>query len=211
MIEALWQAEGVQSSFLVTFDFSSLVALELLSRQQERLENGEPLRTKIEGVLFANGGLFADAHSHPRWTTPTLNSPIGGLVTWAGQRTRLFAGPLMKSLYSKEYDVGSNELDEMYDAISRGAGFRPEHQAHYARRWDLRRLYLALRESVSFHVVGSEGDIFQPNQVVKARERLEEHGLDVRMLPGGHLTTAEQPRALAHLIDDVTAGAATPR
>lgn len=67
-----------------------------------------------------------------------------------------------------------------------------------------------MQESVSFHVVGSEGDIFEPNQVVKARERLQQHGLDIRMLPGGHLTTAEQPRALAQLIDDVTAGAAPP-
>ena len=126
----------------------------------------------------------------------------------------------MKSLYSKQYGVGSDELDEIYDAISRrdgfrflsrGAGFRPQHQAHYAQRWDLRRLYLALRDSVAFHVVGSEGDTFEPNQVVKARERLEQHGLDIRMLPGGHLTTAEEPRALAQIIDDVTTPANRPQ
>jgi surfactin synthase thioesterase subunit len=60
-----------------------------------------------------------------------------------------------------------------------------------------------LQESVSFHIVGSEGDIFEPNQVVKARERLGDHGLDIRMLPGGHMTTSEQPEQLARIIEEV--------
>ncbi len=122
------------------------------------------------------------------------------------------ADPLLKSLYSKEYRVTSEELDEVYEAISRrngfrflsrGAGFRAEHQAQYAARWDLRRLFLALRESVAFHVVGSEGDVFEPNQIVQARERLGDYGLDVHMVPGGHLTTSEQPEQLARIIEEV--------
>ena len=77
LVEASWKAERIRTTFVVTFDFSSLVALELLSRQQERLDSGANHDTRIEGVLFINGGLFADAHSHPWWTTPTLNSPLG--------------------------------------------------------------------------------------------------------------------------------------
>ena len=205
-------SRGVQSTFLVTFDYSSLVALELLSRQEERHERGSHDGVHIEGVLFVNGGLFADAHSHPWWTTPTLDTPLGGLITWGGQRFRFMANPLLKSMFSKEYDVSSEELDVMYGAInrrdgfrflSRGAGFRAEHQTHYAERWDLRRLFLALGDSVSFHVVGSEGDIFEPNQVVKARERLGDLGLDIRMLPGGHLTTSEAPEQLTRIIEEV--------
>ena len=64
-------------------------------------------------------------------------------------------------------------------------------------------LYLALRDSVSFHIVGSEGDIFEPNQVVKARARLGDHGLDIRMLPGGHMITSEQPERFARIIEEV--------
>ena len=56
---------------------------------------------------------------------------------------------------------------------------------------------------MSFHVVGSEGDQFEPNQVVKARERLGERGLDIRMLPGGHLVTSEQPKLLAKIIREL--------
>ncbi len=115
-------------------------------------------------------------------------------------------------MFSKEYRLTSAEFNEIYDAISRrngfsfvsrAAGFVAEHRAKYSERWDLRRLYLALQGSVSFHVVGSEGDIFEPNQVVKARERLGVYGLDIRMLPGGHMITSEQPEQLARIIEQV--------
>ena len=64
LVEALWEAEGIRSTFVVTFDYSSLVVLELLSRQQERLDRGADLSYKIEGVLLINGGLFAGIQ-HP--------------------------------------------------------------------------------------------------------------------------------------------------
>jgi pimeloyl-ACP methyl ester carboxylesterase len=212
LVEALWEAEGIQSTFVVTFDYSSLVVLELLSRQEERLNQGIDSCTKIKGVLMANGGYFADAHSHPLMTTPALRSPLGGIVTWFGQRSPFMSRQLLKSMFSKEYRLTTTEFNEIYDAISRrngfsfvsrAAGFVAEHRAEYGERWDLRRLYLALRESVSFHIVGSEGDIFEPNQVVKARERLGDQGLDIRMLPGGHMITSEQPDQFARIIEEV--------
>ena len=119
---------------------------------------------------------------------------------------------ILKSMFSKEYHVTPGELNEIAEAISRrngarflsrGAGFRHEHQTKYAERWDLRRLFLALGESVSFHVVGSEGDVFEPNQIVKSRESLGDQGLDIRMVPGGHMTTSEQPEQLARIIQEV--------
>ena len=161
---------------------------------------------------MANGGYFADAHSHPLMTTPALRSPIGGIVTWFGQRSRFMSKQLLESMFSKEYRLTSAEFNEIYNAISRrngfsfvsrAAGFVAEHRAKYGERWDLRRLYHALQESVSFHVVGSEGDIFEPNQVIKARERLGDHGLDIRMLPGGHMITSEQPEQFARIIEEV--------
>ncbi len=212
LVEALWEAEGIRSTFVVTFDYSSLAALELLSRQQERLDRGADLGSKIVGVLFINGGLFADAHSHPLMTTPLLTSLLGSPLTWMAQRSGFMLNQFIKPMFSNEYRVSTEELNEISEAISRrdgarflsrGAGFRHEHQNEYAERWDLRRLFLALRESVSFHVVGSEGDQFEPNQVVKARERLGDQGLDVRLVPGGHMTTYEQPAQLAQIIQAV--------
>ena len=211
LVEALWRAQGIKSTFVVTFDFSSLVVLELLRRQQERPNSASEIGTRIEKVLIINGGLFADAHSHPWLTTPLLKSPMGRMGTWVAQRSRFAFNEMVKVLWSKEYKVTSEELGQYYEAITRrngasfmskGARFVDEHKAN-ADRWDLRRVYFALRNTVSFHIVGSEGDQFEPNQIIKAKERLGAYGLDIRMLPGGHLTTSEQPEALAQIIQEL--------
>ncbi len=211
LVETLWQAQGIRSTFVVTFDYSSLVALELLSRQQERLDSGSNPVTRIERVLMVNGGLFSDAHSHPWLTTPLLKTPMGKMGTWVAQRSRFAFNQMVKGLWSKEYNVTSEELEELYEAISRrngaafmsnGAGFVDEHKTN-ADRWDLRRVFLASGESVSFHIVGSEGDPFEPDQIVKAKERLGDYGLDIRVLPGGHLTTSEHPELLAQIIQEL--------
>ena len=211
LVEAIWRAEGIRSTIVVTFDYSSLVVLELLSRQQQRLDRGSELATRIEKVVLINGGLFADAHSHPWLTTPLLKTPVGKMGSWLAQHSKLAFNQMMKGLWSKEYNVTLEELAELYDAISRrngaaflsnAAGFVDEHKAN-ADRWDLRRVYLASCDSVSFHIVGSEEDPFEPNQIVKARERLGRYNLDIRMLPGGHLTTSEQPEQLGQIIREL--------
>jgi pimeloyl-ACP methyl ester carboxylesterase len=73
LVEAIWRDLSVQSTTLVAFDFSSLVVLEHLRRRLERSERGEPPGgPDIRGVFIFNGGLFADGHSHPWYTTPML-------------------------------------------------------------------------------------------------------------------------------------------
>src|SRR5262249_23003786 len=158
-------------TFVVTFDYSSLVLLELLARQQERLEGGESLSTRIEAVLIANGGLFAHPHSHPWQTTPLLKTPVGALRIRRVQRSPGPFSSIMRNaqLYAPEYRVTDAELLELYNAIARrdgaaflhlAAGFVAEHRAH-ARRWDFARLYHALHHSVSFCLAGSEEDPYE--------------------------------------------------
>ncbi|MCZ6858861.1 MAG: alpha/beta hydrolase [Alphaproteobacteria bacterium] len=211
LVEAQWEAEGIRSTFIVSFDYSSIVALELLSRQQDRRDRGADPTTRIEGVLLINGGLFVDAHTHPWFTTPVLKSPIGGLVTSLAQRSKFAFGELMKPLWSKDYDVTSEEINELYDAIgrrngvvalSKSAGFVDQHKRN-SERWNLGRIFHASGDAVSFHIVGSEDDPFEGRQAVAARERLGDYGLDVRILPGGHLTTSEHPDLLAQIIHEV--------
>jgi pimeloyl-ACP methyl ester carboxylesterase len=210
LVEAQWRAHGVRRTFVATFDYSSLVLLELLARQQERLSRGDPLTTRIESVFIANGGLFADAHSHPWQTTPLLKTPLGALSMQRAQRSPALFASIMRGakMYSSEYKVTDAELLELYDAITRrdgaaflhlAAGFVAEHRA-YARRWDLARLYHAMHDSVSFCIAGSKEDPYEPKQIVAARARLGADGLDIRLLPGGHFTTAEHPDVLAAVI-----------
>lgn len=213
LVEAFWVSKQITSTFIVGFDYSSIVALELLARQQERRENGTEPTTRIEGVLLINGGLYADGHTHPWFTTPILKSAIGGMVTALGQRSKRMFAELVKPLWSKGFQVDTVEMDELYKAINRrngvvaiskSAGFVDHHKQN-AKRLDLSRLYHASRDMVSFHIIGSDDDPFEGRQAQLAQHRLGDQGLDVRILPGGHLATSEQPEALAKIIVQVNA------
>jgi pimeloyl-ACP methyl ester carboxylesterase len=187
--------------------------MELLARQEERIAAGQPIAPRIDAVLIVNGGLFADAHSHPWHATPLIKSPLGGPLMWATQRSVRIFGQVIDSanMFSKEYGVTRDEIREQYSAITRragaaflhrAAGFVEEHKAN-ADRWDLRRLYLPLRDSTTFVVAGSEADPYEHKQTDAARERLGSQGLRVRMFPGGHMTTSEHPDLLADEIVEV--------
>jgi pimeloyl-ACP methyl ester carboxylesterase len=211
LVQAQWHAHGIRRTMVVTFDYSSLVLLELLRRQQEREDRSET--TTIDAVFIVNGGLFADAHSHPWSTTPMLKTPLGGLYMRVAQRApRVFDRTLRNAgLFSRSYQVSEDEIADFRDAMSRrngaiflhsGAGFVDEHRRN-AARWDLEALVRALHDTVAFHIAGSEEDPFEPHQIVAARTRLAPFNVDIRMFPGGHLTTAEHPHLLAEAIREL--------
>ena len=105
----------------------------------------------------------------------------------------------------------SEEIDQLHAAIGRRNGVYAisksadfvDHHKRNSERLDLGRIFHASRGAVSFHIVGSEQDPFEGRQAVAARERLGAYGLDVRILPGGHLTTSEHPELLAQIIQEV--------
>jgi pimeloyl-ACP methyl ester carboxylesterase len=216
LVEAIWRHLGVQSTTLVAFDFSSLVVLELLRRRLERSERGEPADGPgIRGVFIFNGGLFTDGHSHPWYTTPMLRR----LPEWArrgvGRPFALFKWmPGVRKMWSKGYHVTDAELRELHSAMDRhdglfylaaAAGFQADHKAE-GDRLDFGRLFLAYRDQFPFLVGGSDEDPFEHRQVDLAQERLGQLGLRIERLRGGHLTTNEQPGALAALIANFDRG-----
>jgi pimeloyl-ACP methyl ester carboxylesterase len=211
LVKALWAYNGIEKTFVVTFDYSSLVALELLRRQQEHNGSDAAYKTQISRVLMINGGLFADAHSHPYLTTPLLKTYFGKMGTRIAQKSHLAFNLMMKDLWSKEYGVTKEELNEVFDAITRrngavfmsnAAGFVDEHKRN-PNRGDLLNIYNEMNDKVSFHIVGSEKDKFEPNQIVKAKERLGKFDVDIRLVPGGHMTTTEHPNLLANIIQEL--------
>jgi pimeloyl-ACP methyl ester carboxylesterase len=208
LVEAIWRDRSIQSTTLVAFDFSSLVVLEHLRRRLERSKRGEPAGVPgIRGVFIFNGGLFTNGHSHPWYTTPMLRR----LPNRARQRlARSF--PLFKMMtgvmWSKGYKVTDAEVRELYNAMNRhdggfytaaAAGFVADHKAQ-GERLDFGDLFKAYRDQFPFVVGGSDEDPFEHRQVDLAKERLGQLGLRIERLPGGHLTTNEQPEALAALI-----------
>ncbi len=210
LVEAIWRDFGVQSTTLVAFDFSSLVVLEHLRRRLARAGRGEPAGgPEIRGVFIFNGGLFADGHSHPWYTTPMLRRLPNRARQGVGRPLWLFKRmPGIRKMWSKDYHVTDAELGELYSAMDRhdglfylaaAAGFVADHKAQ-GDRLDFGDLFKAYRDQFPFLVGGSDEDPFEHRQVDLAQERLETLGLRIEHLPGGHLTTNEQPEALATLI-----------
>ena len=105
LVEALWRHHGVRRTVVVTFDYTSLALLELLRRQLERTISGDTARPVIAAALMVNGGLFADAHTHPWRTTPVLRTPLGALGMRRAQRSpRVFDATILQArLYSRGY------------------------------------------------------------------------------------------------------------
>jgi pimeloyl-ACP methyl ester carboxylesterase len=210
LVEAIWRDFGVQSTTLVAFDFSSLVVLEHLRRRLERAGRGAPTGgPEIRGVFTFNGGLFTDGHTHPWYTTPMLRRLPNRARQGIGRPLWLFKKmPGIRKMWSKDYHVTDAELGELHSVMDRhdglfylaaAAGFVADHKAQ-GDRLDFGELFKAYREQFPFLVGGSDEDPFEHRQVALAQERLGQLGLRIERLPGGHLTTNEQPEALAALI-----------
>jgi pimeloyl-ACP methyl ester carboxylesterase len=216
LVQALWRHHGVRRTVVVTFDYSSLALLELLRRQLE----GTMATPAITAALMVNGGLFADAHTHPWQTTPLLRTPLGALGMRRAQRSpRVFDTTILQArLYSRGYHPAPAELAELRSAITRrdgaaflhrAAGFTAEHRRH-ARRWDLAAIARDLGGTVALYVGGSDQDPYEHRQIQATRERVLQ--AEILTFPGGHLTTSEHPDLLAAAIRDIAGrhGVGTP-
>ena len=220
LLEALWRHHGVRRTVVVTFDYTSLALLELLRRRLARTASGEDAGPVITAVFMMNGGLFADAHTHPWRGTPLLRTPLGALGMQRAQRSpRVFATSMMQArMYSRGYHPVPEELTEMWSAVTRrdgaaflhnAAGFVAEHRRH-AQRWDLAAVARDLDGSVALYVGGSDEDPYEHRQIPATRERVPQ--AEVLTFPGGHLTTSEHPGLLAAAIRDIAIrhGVGTP-
>jgi pimeloyl-ACP methyl ester carboxylesterase len=220
LVQALWRHHGVRRTVVVTFDYTSLALLELLRRQLERTISGDTARPAITTVFMVNGGLFADAHTHPWQGTPLLRTPLGALGMRRAQRSpRVFTTSMIQArMYSRGYHPAPQELAEMWSAVARrdgaaflhnAAGFVKEHRRR-AQRWDLAAIARDLGGTVALYVGGSDEDPYEHRQIPATRERVPQ--AEVLTFPGGHLTTSEHPDLLAAAIRDIAArhGVGTP-
>ena len=119
-------------------------------------------------------------------------------------------------MWRKGYHVTDTEILALHSALDRhdglfylaaGAGFVADHKAQ-GDRLDFGHLFKAYRDQFPFLVGGSDEDPFEHRQVDLAQERLGKLGPRIERLPGGHLTTNEQPEALASLIAQFERGLA---
>src|SRR5437899_1105272 len=85
-------------------------------RREVRRREAEPL---ITAVFMMNGGLFADAHTHPWQGTPMLGSPLGVLGARGIQRSpaSFVRGWTQARMYSRDYRPSETELRELWSAL----------------------------------------------------------------------------------------------
>jgi len=213
LVGALWRHHGIRRTVVVTFDYTSLALLELLRRQLELTRSGGAATPAITAALVVNGGLFADAHTHPWQGTPLLRSPLGALAMWGTQRSprRLDGSLIQARMYARGYRPTPEELAELRSAILRrdgaafmhnAAGFVGEHRRN-AQRWDLAAIARELDGTVALYVGGSDEDAYEHRQIPATRERVPD--AEVLTFPGGHLTTSEHPDLLAAAIREIAA------
>jgi pimeloyl-ACP methyl ester carboxylesterase len=213
LVEALWRHHGVRRTVVVTFDYTSLALLELLRRQLELTRSGDTATPVIVAAFMINGGLFADAHTHPWLGTPLLRSPLGALAMRGWQRSQrpFDTGWQQARMYSRGYRPTPEELAELWSAIIRrdgaafahnAAGFVGEHRRN-AQRWDLAAIARELGGTVALYVGGSDEDAYEHRQIPATGERVPE--AEVLTFPGGHLTTSEHPDLLAAAIREIAA------
>ncbi|HKA83554.1 MAG TPA: alpha/beta hydrolase [Acidimicrobiales bacterium] len=207
LVEALWRHHGVRRTVVVAFDYTAMALLELLRRHLD----GTMATPAFTAALTVNGGIFADAHTHPWWTTPVLRTRMGALWMRAAQRSpRVFDATLLRArLYSRRHRPAPAELAELRSAITRrdgaaflhnGAGFVGEHR-RLAQRWDLGAIARDLDGTIALYVGGSEEDAYEHRQLEAARKRVPR--AEFLDFPGGHLTTSEHPDLLAAAISDI--------
>ncbi len=144
--------------------------------------SGDTATPVIAGAFMVNGGLFADAHTHPRRSAPVLRTPLGALGVQAAQRSpRVFDASLLRArLHSRGYHPAPAELAELLSAITRrdGAAFlRNAAGVHrrlrcHGRRWDLAAIARDLDSTVAVCVGDSEEDAYEHRQIPATRERV---------------------------------------
>ncbi|WP_431216431.1 hypothetical protein ACQ86N_18515 [Puia sp. P3] len=155
-----------------------------------------------------NGGYFTDGHSHPIFTTPLLKTTFGKRGALKAQTSDFTFNRMLKGMWSKKYQVSETELAEVRDALRRrngmlflhwAAGFVDEHKAN-GERLNLLKIVEKMHRDVRFFIVGSDRDQFEPRQVRLAKQRVSKYGVDIQIVPGGHMITMEQPQLLTDMI-----------
>src|SRR5262249_54663482 len=161
LVQALWRHHRVRATVVVTFDYTSLALLELLRRQLDRAMT-TPV---ITAAVMINGGLFADAQTHPWQGTPLLRRPVGALGVRGWQRSPAapgrggrFSPPGSRPAPAEPTELWSGFPRREGAAFAHNAGgFVAEHRRH-ARRWDLAAIARDLGGTVALYVGGSEQD-----------------------------------------------------
>lgn len=216
LVEAHWRAQKIRRTVLICHSGSSMVMMELLQRQREKLSLGLPVRTRIEHVLCINGGFYAHTHTpHPLNACPIVKNTVGKAVMKTAQHSDAILEPLVQGCFSKEYNLTKEELHEIGKVVRNRKGLRyftskaskyiEDHKKH-GDRLNLTSVYqLTRKQRITFTIIGGEYDRFEFKSYALAKEQLAgQKDIYFEMIPsGGYCLSLEFPRRIAALMDGV--------
>lgn len=189
IVEALWQHLGIDTTAIVSHDYSVSVAQELLHRDSGR----------ITAAVFLNGGLYPDLH-RPTRIQKLMHSRVGIVLQLLG--TESTHRRAMREVFGR--DVSADDLHDMWRALAASNGKRIQHRLlryiddrHVnADRW---QLALERYPGPTMFIWGPADPVSGAHVLPRLRERLPRARIVVLddEPATGHYPHVENPEAVA--------------
>ena len=137
LTEAVWRHFNIRRTAIVAHDYGVSVAQELLARREQGAEAVE-----VSGIIFLNGGLYADLH-RPLAIQRLLRKPLVGPLISTLANEWMFRRNFSK-VFSHRHLPTPAEIGQHWRAVTRRGGHRLAHRLiHYmadreqhCRRWE---------------------------------------------------------------------------
>jgi pimeloyl-ACP methyl ester carboxylesterase len=196
LVERLLESLGIMRVHVISHDFGVSVVQELLARQLEREQSGQP-GLVVRSSCFLNGGLFPEVYQ-PRLIQKLLASPVGAIVSRL-VTLRSFERSFT-AIFGERTRPSKQEVAEFWEVITHNTGNRIYHRLisfmadrlRYRERWTgaLQRTRVPLRM-----VNGSVDPISGAHMAARYRELIPNP--DIVPLEGiGHYPMVEAPEAV---------------
>jgi pimeloyl-ACP methyl ester carboxylesterase len=196
LVEALWAAEGIESTIVVAHDYAVSVAQELLARRAEGA-----LGVEIESLHLLNGGLYPEVH-RPQPIQEALLDPEQGPEIANAVNEELFVASL-RPTFPDHYDAAADSA-AIWRTASRDDGHRLMHRLirYIADRREHRDRWVGALESTDLPVAFVWG-MLDPVSGAHMAERIRKGSPDARLLAlddVGHWPQLEAPERVAEAL-----------
>lgn len=196
-VEAMWADRNITSTVLECHDYGVSPAQELLARRAEGR-----LQVEVRGVVWHNGGIYADLH-RPTRGQQLLLDPERGPEVAAAMTEELFSGGI-EVTWGTRRPLDELQVHQMWRAMNAGGGAGRAHELlHYiAERREFAPRWRGALEGCDLPMWFVWGDL-DPVSGAHMIERVQATLPDavvVRMADVGHWPTLEAPDECADAV-----------
>jgi len=196
-VEAAWRDRGVVDAVLVAHDYGVSPAQELLARD---CEGGGIVG--IGGVVWHNGGIYADLH-RPTVGQQLLLDPDHGAEVAAGLTPELFRSGV-EVTWGRRVPLDEFAVEQMWASMAEGGGvFRAHELLHYvAERREFAERWAGAMEShssPSWFVWGDLDPVSGAHMIERVQTNMQA-AVVRRLADVGHWPTLEAPEECSRAV-----------